>query len=94
LSGLHKAKAEEIKKMKQEFNKQIQIFIKQSKERMTSAIQHHISDIMKSLDMAISRIKNKSNEVADQLRCQLLEIMQNTHTMPNINNATPRCKSQ
>jgi hypothetical protein len=54
LSGLHKAMVKEIKKMMQEFNKQIQISIKQSKEQMTSVIQHHISDIMKSLDMAIS----------------------------------------
>jgi hypothetical protein len=54
LLGLHRATVEEIKKTKKEFNKQIQISIKQSKEQMTSMIQHHIIDIMKSLDMAIS----------------------------------------
>jgi hypothetical protein len=34
---------------------------------MTSAIQEHISDIMKSLDNAITQIEQKANEVVDKL---------------------------
>jgi hypothetical protein len=90
ISALHRALAEEINKMKKEFNTQIQNSIEQSEKRMTSAIQEHISDIMKSSDNAINRIEQKANEVADQL----LGIMQNRNTSANETNATPRRKNQ
>jgi transcriptional regulator len=90
ISALHRALAEEIDKMKKEFNTQIQNSIEQSEKRMTSAIQEHISDIMKSSDNAINRIEKKANEVADQL----LGIMQNRNTLANETNATPRRKNQ
>jgi hypothetical protein len=90
ISALHRALAEEIDKMKKEFNTQIQNSIEQSEKRMTSAIQEHISDIMKSSDNAINRIEKKANEVADQL----LGIMQNRNTSANETNATPRRKNQ
>jgi hypothetical protein len=76
--------------MKQEFNEQIQNSIEQLEKQMTSTIQQHISNIMKTSDNAINRIKNKANEVADHL----LGIMQNKHTSANETNATPHHKNQ
>ena len=58
---------------------------------MTSAIQEHISDIMKSLDNAITQIEQKANKVADKL----LGIMQNRNTLVSETTATtPRRKTQ
>jgi hypothetical protein len=76
---------------KDRVNTQIQNSIKQSEKQMTSTIQEHISNIMKSLDNAINRIEKKANEVADQL----LGIMQNRNTSANKTTATtPRRKTQ
>jgi F0F1-type ATP synthase membrane subunit b/b' len=91
ISELHRSLAEEIEKMKKEFNTQIQNSIEQSEKQMTSAIQEHISDIMKSSDNAITQIEQEANEVADKL----LGIMQNRNTSANeTTTMTPQHKTQ
>jgi hypothetical protein len=92
LMELHKALAEEITKMKVEFNKQISESIENSEKRMTKTIQEHMGEMMHTSDAAILRIESKANEVADRL----LRIMTNDNktSVPCNNVTSPPRKQQ
>jgi hypothetical protein len=92
LTELHKALADEIKKMKVDFNKQISESIENSEKRMTKTIQEHMGEMMRTSDEAILRIECKANEVTDRL----LRIMTNDNntSVPANNVTSPPRKQQ
>jgi hypothetical protein len=92
LTKLHKALADEIKKMKVDFNKQISESIEKSEKRMTQTIQEHMGEMLRTWDEAFLRIERKANEVTDRL----LQIMTNNNktTVPANNVTSPPHKQQ